>query len=125
MRILLNMNVLLWTLAGSPRIEPVRALIESDDTEAFVSAVSWWEIAIKTRIGKLDADLPVLRAAARNSGLIDLPLSRVHADVLLDLPRLPGDPFDHMSIAQAISEPMRFITGDSLLADYSPLVMVI
>ncbi len=125
MRILLDTNALLWMLAGSPRIEPVRELIESDDTEVFVSAVSWWEVAIKTRIGKLDVDLSVLRAAARDSGLIELPLSGVHAENLLNLPRLHNDPFDHMLVAQAISEPMRFITGDSLLADYSPLVMVI
>ena len=125
MRMLLDTNALLWMLAGSPRIEPVRELIESDDTEVFVSAVSWWEIAIKTRIGKLDADLPELRTAARDSGLVELPLTGVHAEVFLDLPKLHNDPFDHMLVAQAVSEPMRFITGDSLLADYSPLVTVI
>jgi hypothetical protein len=30
-----------------------------------------------------------------------------------------------MLLAQAITEPMRFITGDAVLADYSSLVMVI
>jgi len=35
------------------------------------------------------------------------------------------DPFDHMLLAQAITFPMRLITGDSIMADYSSLVMAI
>jgi PIN domain nuclease of toxin-antitoxin system len=43
----------------------------------------------------------------------------------MELPTLHKDPFDHMLLAQAITYPMRFITGDSLLAEYSSLVMVV
>jgi PIN domain nuclease of toxin-antitoxin system len=125
MRLLLDTNALLWTLNGSPRIDSARDLILSDDTEVFVSAVSWWEIALKIRIGKLQADISELRAGAFESGLMELPLSGCHAEALVGLRKLHNDPFDHMLIAQAITEPMRFITGDALLANYSPLIMVI
>ena len=38
------------------------------------------------------------------------------------LPNHHNDPFDHMLIAQAISESARFVTGDEILRQYTPLV---
>ncbi len=125
MRILLDTNALLWTLAGSKRVAPVRSLLLADDTDVFVSSVSWWEIAIKTKLGKLDADLRVLRIASRDSGFQDLALTGTHAEMLLTLPQLHRDPFDHMLIAQAMAEPMRFITGDKIISQYTTNIIVI
>ncbi len=119
MRLLLDTNALLWVLEGSPRIEPVRQLILADENEVFVSAVSWWEIAIKSKIGKLDVNLAELRVAAKDSGFLELPLLERHAQMLLTLPAHHNDPFDHMLISQALSEPLRFITGDAVLPRYS------
>ncbi len=119
MRFLLDTNALLWALAGSPRIKPVRQLLLADENEIFVSAVSWWEIAIKTKIGKLDANLADLRVAARDSGFLELPLLGHHAQMLVTLPTHHKDPFDHMLISQALAEPLRFITGDEVLPCYS------
>jgi PIN domain nuclease of toxin-antitoxin system len=82
-------------------------------------------MAIKIRIGKLQADVKELHSMAEQNCLLELPLYGRAAETLLGLPRLHNDPFDHMLLAQAITEPMRFITGDALLADYSSLVMVI
>jgi PIN domain nuclease of toxin-antitoxin system len=123
MRVLLDTNALLWALANSPRIDPVRELLLADETEVFVSTVSLWEIVIKTRIGKLDASLPELRIAARESGFRELPLLGAHAAMLASLPRHHNDPFDHMLVAQAMAEPMRLITGDGVLSQYTPLVL--
>jgi PIN domain nuclease of toxin-antitoxin system len=125
MRLLLDTNALLWALTDSPRIAPVRGLLLADENEVFVSSVSWWEIAIKTRIGKLDAELSVLRAAAQESGFLELPLLGAHAEMLATLPRHHNDPFDHMLVSQAMAEPMRLITGDSVLSSYTPLVLQI
>ena len=123
MRILLDTNALLWALTNGPRIAPVRELLLDDENEVFISAVSWWEIAIKTRIGKLDASLPELRAAAQESGFLELPLLGSHAEMLTAMPRHHNDPFDHMLVAQAMAEPMRLITGDNALSQYTPLVL--
>ncbi len=87
--------------------------------------MSWWEIAIKTRIGKLDAELSVLRAAAQESGFLELPLLGAHAEMLATLPRHHNDPFDHMLVSQAMAEPMRLITGDTVLSSYTPLALQI
>lgn len=125
MRLLLDTNVLLWALTNSPRMEPVRDLLLAEENEVFVSAVSWWEIAIKTQIGKLDAQLPVLRSAAKESGFLELPLLGWHAETLATLPRYHNDPFDRMLIAQAMSEPLRLISGDGVLSRYTSLVLSI
>jgi len=125
MRLLLDTNALLWALTDAPRIEAVRDLLLADESEVFVSTVSWWEIAIKARIGKLDADLPALRVDAHASGFLELPLHGAHVEMLAALPRHHNDPFDHMLVAQAMAEPMRLISGDGLLSKYTPLVIQI
>lgn len=123
MRLLLDTNALLWALANAPRIEPVRELLLADENEIFVSAVSWWEIAIKIRIGKLDADVASLRETTQESGFMELPLLGSHAEILATLPRHHNDPFDHMLVAQAMAEPMRLISGDGVLSQYTQLVL--
>ena len=122
MRLLLDTNVLLWTLAGSHRINTVRDLILSDETEVFISTASWWEITIKASIGKLDAEVKILRVAAAESGFFELPVLGIHTETLAKLPLLHRDPFDRLIVSQAITEPMRLLTGDSELEAYSDLV---
>jgi PIN domain nuclease of toxin-antitoxin system len=41
------------------------------------------------------------------------------------LPLHHRDPFDRLLIAQAMVEPMRFLTADSVLARYSELVIAV
>jgi PIN domain nuclease of toxin-antitoxin system len=123
--LLLDTNVVIWLSEDQPRINQVKDLIFSPDAQVFISAVSWWEMAIKIRIGKLQADVKELHSMAEQNCFLELPLYGRAAETLLGLPKLHNDPFDHMLLAQAITEPMRFITGDTLLADYSSLVMVI
>jgi PIN domain nuclease of toxin-antitoxin system len=123
--LLLDTNVFLWYFWGSEQSNSIRQLIESTDTDIFVSSASWWEIAIKVRNGKLAVDLDQLRSYAEEHAFEELPLNGNYMKAYLELPALHKDPFDHMLLAQAISYPMRLITGDSFLANYSSLVMVI
>lgn len=125
MNLLLDTNALLWALTNSSRIEPVRDMLLANENDVFVSTVSWWEIAIKTRIGKLDACLPELRSIAQESGFMELPLLGAHAEILATLVCHHNDPFDHMLVSQAIAEPMRFITGDRILSQYTSLAVLI
>ncbi len=125
MRILLDTNVLLWLLADSPRINPVRDLILSADTEIYVSVASLWEIAIKTSIGKLNIDVSDIRTAVEDSGFTELAVLGIHTTTLATLPLLHRDPFDRLIVAQAITEPMKLLTGDRTLAAYSSLVQLI
>lgn len=125
MRLLLDTHIVLWTLTASPRIANVQDLILSDETEVFVSVVSWWELATKIAISKLDANLPTLRATAKESGFFELMVRGEHTEVLVNLPLLHRDPFDRMLVAQTMAEPMKLITADAILAQYSDLVMLV
>ena len=125
MRLLLDTNVLLWTLAGSPKIQPVSQLILAPESEVFVSTASLWEIAIKTGIGKLTADLREIRQAVAASGFSELSIHGEHVETIATLPMHHKDPFDRIIVAQAITEPMRLLTGDRQLAVYTELVHLV
>ena len=122
MRLLLDTHIALWIFVGSPKIDPIKDTILSPETEVFISAASWWELAIKIGIGKFDADLKVLRWAANESGFNELPIRGEHTEYLLKLPPMHKDPFDRILVAQSMVEPMRLITADETLLGYTELV---
>ena len=122
---LLDTNVVIWLSENNPRIEQIKSLLLSGETQVYISAATWWEIAIKVRTGKLAVDPEQLRYNAEKHAFTELPITGSCMKAYLELPGLHKDPFDHMLLAQVISAPMRLITGDSFLANYSSLVMVI
>ena len=123
--LLLDTNVFLWYFWGSRRVDSVRSLIGSGEADVHISTITFWEIAIKIRTGKLTVDLEQLRSYAEVHAFKELPVTNKYLNAYLELPGLHKDPFDHMLLAQAITSPMRLITGDPLLAEYSSLVMVV
>ena len=124
-KFLLDTNVLLWYFWGSDRIDTIKELIASEEADVFISVVSLWEILIKVRAGKLNVDLDELRSFVKKHAFSELPITGDYIKAYLELPHLHRDPFDHMLLAQAITCPMRLITGDSQLAAYSSLVMAV
>lgn len=123
MKFLLDTHALLW-LRGNPerlKAETVRVLADPANA-VFVSVVSLWEILVKCRIGKLQADIDVLIAGlAPASKLQLLAIDQQHLSALKSLPSYPQhrDPFDHLIIAQAISERMTLVTQDRHAPLYS------
>ena len=124
-RWLLDTNALIWFFRGSPRMDRARELFSAPNARVYISAVSWWEIAIKARVGKLPINVSELAAFASEYDFRELPVTSEYLEAFQTLPDLHRDPFDHMLLAQAITCPMRLVTGDSILAEYSPLVMVV
>jgi len=124
-RFLLDTNILLWYFWGSERIESIKELIGSEIATVFFSPASLWELAIKVKNGKLNINIKELYAFAQKYEFIELPLTCDCFKAYIDLPNIHKDPFDHILLAQALTFPMRLITSDYLLADYSSLVMVI
>jgi PIN domain nuclease of toxin-antitoxin system len=112
-KVLLDTSALLWWLADSPRLDAAaRALIADPAHEIFVSVVSLWEVVIKSRIGKLQVDLGEMEEAIEGEGFRRLAIAPDHLKVLLALPSHHRDPFDHLLIAQAVSEDATFLTSD-------------
>ncbi len=128
MRLLLDTHVLLWALAEPERLPAhVREWLVSPANDVMFSAANIWEIAIKAQIGRLPLSVTVdeLVEAARASGFRELPIRAVHAAAVYTLPLYHRDPFDRILVAQAIMEPARLLTVDTMLARYSELVEVI
>lgn len=126
MRLLLDTQIALWALTGSPRLGALaQGLIEDSANEIYVSAVSVWEIAIKHGLGR--GEMPVSGARAAElfgqASYRELPVSWRHAAMVETLPSIHADPFDRLLVAQALSEPMRLLSRDTTLASCGAMVM--
>ena len=103
-------------MAGTPALKaPARRLIEAAE-QVYVSAASIWEVAIKARLGKIEADAPALAEVIEASGFIELPVSAVHAAGVAKLPLHHHDPFDRLLLAQALAEPLKLLTANEMPA---------
>ena len=122
-RFLLDTHVLLWLLGDSPRItQRDRALLAAGEAECYVSVASWWELAIKQSRGVSVISMGVedIRTASLDAGFHELLIDAAPALRVAELPLLHRDPFDRLLIAQALCEPMRLVTADTLVASYAP-----
>lgn len=120
MKVLLDTHALLWWLSDSDKLGPAaREIIADPAHDILVSIVSLWEIAIKIRIGKLDADINEITDAIPAEGFTLLPIVPQHLKVLMGLPIHHRDPFDHLLMAQALSEQASFLSSDTQMGHYS------
>lgn len=118
---LLDTHVVLW-LATDPERVPasIRAAITAAD-EVFVSAASSYEIAQKSRLGRLPHGGRVLmRWSSLLSALIasELPLTGAHMRTAGELTWEHRDPFDRMLVSQAQIEGLILVTADERIRDY-------
>lgn len=122
MKLLLDTHLLLWAASGtSERMSREAASLISDEgNELLFSAVSIWEVAIKSGLGRPDfrSDPHVLRRTLLDNGYGEAAITGAHAAAVSRLPPIHRDPFDRMLIAQAISEGYILLTSDRTVADY-------
>ncbi len=127
MKLLLDTHALLWVRGNPDRLKSDTRRILADPTnDVFASVVSLWEILVKSRVGKLNVDMDVMIAGmAPASKLQLLGIKPRHLRELSCLPFYPQhrDPFNHLIIAQAISEGMTLVTQDRNAPLYSVQVM--
>lgn len=113
MKLLLDTHALLWWLADDDRLGPeARELIADPGNDVLVSIASLWEIIVKRRVGKLEADITEILDAIERQGFTRLGIDAAHLLALEGLPMLHRDPFDHLLIAQAIAEEASFLSED-------------
>ncbi|APV38045.1 PIN domain nuclease, a component of toxin-antitoxin system (PIN domain) [Pseudomonas frederiksbergensis] len=125
MRVLLDTHVLLWTLADDQKLSGKARQLINNATEVYVSAATFWEMAIKVGLGKLSVDLEEIRQYCIQSGFIELPVSSEHAIAVKDLEPHHRDPFDRLIVATAMTEPMKLLTADPMVAKYTSLAILI
>ena len=122
MRLLLDTHILLWWVTGDRKLpKALSNRITSSENEVSVSAATFWEIAIKQRLGRIDLDLEELLAAVNADGFRELPVRVAHTLRLGELPDSHRDPFDRLLIAQSIAEAMRLVTRDDQILSYAGL----
>lgn len=120
---LLDTHVLIWLSSDVGRVSrEALEILEDREMELWASTVSFWELAIKQNLGKLNATIR-FDQMERNQGIRELTISSRYTEVLRSLPMLHGDPFDRMMVAQAMVEGMVLVTADRRLAEYPVAVL--
>jgi PIN domain nuclease of toxin-antitoxin system len=122
MRLLLDTSVVVPIARLAPeRLSKVnRAAISDPNNVLFVSVVALWEIAIKTRLKKLETkikprDLP---AHLMGLGMQLLVIEAAHALAELRTDVDTRDPFDRLLAAQCEVENLRLVTTDPALLEH-------
>ena len=119
------MNVLLDTCAilalarGELPDEATAALRTAP--EAWVSAVSTWEVAIKAAAGKLQLKEPPFLwflGLIERYGLREIPLDARIACAAAALPLIHRDPFDRVLVALAQAHALTILTSDENISKY-------
>lgn len=123
---LLDTHTFLWFLNDDPKLpHDTKELIETATEPISVSIGTFWEMAIKDSIGKLELPAPItqLLEDCREMGFTILPIQPSHLERLKNLPKLHGDPFDRLYICQAQAEGMTIITTDENIVRYDVATM--
>lgn len=124
MRCLLDTHVILWIAFHEDKISSrVRKLLLSNDTEIYLSAVSFWEISIKFQMGKLDLKHhtaeTILTGFDQNFDYQNLDLKIKDAVSFFQLKQTHHkDPFDRMLIWQALQNDLALISDDEKIKRY-------
>ena len=120
MNVLLDTHTLLWLVShphelGSDAVDVLAAA----DTSIWVSAASAWEIAIKTRIGRLDAStlLATWSTQLEAMRIDEIPIASQDAILAGGLAWDHRDPFDRVIVAQAVRRNLIIATRDAKIMD--------
>jgi PIN domain nuclease of toxin-antitoxin system len=123
---ILDTCALLWLASGSKKLSRA-ALKEINAAPAvYVSAISGFEISLKTSAGRLELPHPVetwFAQVAEHHGLTILPLGLDVCIAAAKLPPLHDDPFDRFIIAAAKLNDWPVVTADGRFEAYGVTVL--
>ncbi len=126
-RLLLDTHAFLWWVDDAPELTAAaRGAIADANNQCYLSLASCWEMAIKSRLGKLRLAKPVERFVAEQlaaNGFTLLNIELRHAAKVEKLPLHHRDPFDRLLVAQVISEKLTVVTADRVFSDYGVKVI--
>ena len=126
MKLLLDTHAFLFAIGAPQQLSPpVRDLLLDVTVPRFVSVVSFWEVATKIQIGKLDLplDAAFYQQHLRRLCAAVLPVESRHTFELFRLPLLHKDPFDRLLVAQARVDSLTLVTRDEFIPKYEVQVL--
>ena len=120
MKYLLDTNALLFVFSAPSKLSVRARRIVRGELHLSVSVVSFWEIAIKQSIGKLqfNVTIPNLESLCIGRNIRILSLGSTAIERIKALPTIHGDPFDRLIVAQAQMEDMTIVTCDKIMPQY-------
>jgi PIN domain nuclease of toxin-antitoxin system len=118
--VLLDTHTLLWLVSAPSDLDPsALAVLADPNTSLWVTAASAWEIAIQTRLCRLDGDALLSAWSDILADMRTTELAIESADTIL-AGRLPWDhkdPFDRVIVAQALRHNLTIATRDKKILD--------
>lgn len=121
MTVLTDTHALRWWLDGSDSLSPAaKRIFDGDEDQIVVSAVVPWELAIKTRTGKVNAE-PLLeqwQEMIEAQGFSELPIDSELSIRAGLLPLHHRDPFDRILAAQAHATGWPIVSADAIFDVY-------
>lgn len=115
MNLLIDTHAVIWFITENEKLPiKTRKIIESAENTCFISIASYWELAIKNSLGRLNLGRPLadIFTIITETGFELLPIDLNHILTNTTLAFHHYDPFDRIIIAQAITENLLIITKD-------------
>ena len=124
MKYLLDTHTFIWSVMDSKKLsENAKNIIEDSENEIFVSGISFWELAIKTQLGKMKFEnfniLHLPNIATQYGFSVFTPTAYDYV-TFSELPVVENhkDPFDRMLIHTALRNNLILVSKDSCFDKY-------
>ena len=120
MSVVLDTNALVWAFEGDKALghRAERAIDQAvSNGVAHVSAISFWELALKIRKGKFGLALPIAdwRASILRLGVREVAIDGLVGIAANELPNMHDDPADRLIVATALILGASLATSDARL----------
>ncbi len=123
---LIDSHIFLWAIdAPEGLLLSERKLLSDGANDVAVSVASFWELSIKfskgllpLSAGKAPVSGDYFARQAGIAGFRTLSIEGSEAEYMRRLPRIHGDPFDRMLIAQALLGGRILVTRDAVFSRY-------
>ncbi len=122
MKYLLDTHAFLWFVSDDNRLSSkAKSIIKNNKNEIYFSAVSAWELSIKSSLRRLtikeELEPFIVKQLAENN-FSTLSITIFHSIYTSKLPEIHKDPFDRMLIAQSNVEKISLISKDKDIKKY-------
>ena len=121
MNYILDTNILIYALCNPSDLSTEARRIVTTEPNLFISIASFWEIAIKQAIGKLNikSTIPQIEKICLSRNIKILPISSNEIEGIKNLPAIHKDPFDRLIISQAQTNNFCIVTSDTIIPQYN------
>ena len=130
MSVVLDTNALVWSVENAATLGKRAATVIDEavaEGGAYVSAISFWELALKVSQGRFRLAVTIAgwRADVLRLGVREVPVDGAIGIAANDLDGLHRDPADRLIVATALGLGASLVTSDSkLLAWQGPLACI-